>query len=135
MYKLDHHCFFINNCVGQHNQKFFAQFLFYLWLPALISFGTHLFCLLYDKHFRVSSVYTGPGSLRGLIICHWVFNSFIFLCTFGLFCFQMYLIKANLTSIEFRNSFFRKLTPYQRPWREAFAGGPGPANSKRSSAA
>jgi hypothetical protein len=34
----------------------------------------------------------------------------------------MYLIKVNLTSIEFFNKFFRKNLPYSRSWKEALKG-------------
>ncbi|ESO93743.1 hypothetical protein LOTGIDRAFT_205637 [Lottia gigantea] len=37
--RMDHHCPWINNCVGEFNQKFFIQFLFYVGLLSLYAFG------------------------------------------------------------------------------------------------
>ncbi len=35
--KMDHHCPWINNCVGEWNQKYFIQFLFYVGVLSLYS--------------------------------------------------------------------------------------------------
>jgi len=35
--RMDHHCPWINNCVGERNQKYFLQFLFYVGLLAVYS--------------------------------------------------------------------------------------------------
>ena len=40
--KMDHHCPWINNCVGFFNYKFFMQFIFYTCLLCLFSFGCSL---------------------------------------------------------------------------------------------
>ncbi|XP_069584969.1 palmitoyltransferase ZDHHC3-like isoform X1 [Ranitomeya imitator] len=37
--RMDHHCPWINNCVGELNQKYFIQFLFYTGLTSLYSVG------------------------------------------------------------------------------------------------
>ena len=34
---MDHHCPWINNCVGERNQKYFLQFLFYVGVLAVYS--------------------------------------------------------------------------------------------------
>ena len=37
IYKMDHHCPWVNNCIGAYNQKHFVLFLFYITVAALYS--------------------------------------------------------------------------------------------------
>lgn len=56
--KMDHHCPWINNCVGELNQKYFIQFLFYIGLSSV--YATTLVIVSWiidpgvkDKHFKL----------------------------------------------------------------------------------
>jgi hypothetical protein len=47
--KMDHHCPWINNCVGQFNQKFFIQFCYYCFLGCSQAAFITIYYLIY-KH-------------------------------------------------------------------------------------
>ncbi|XP_050415305.1 palmitoyltransferase ZDHHC3 [Patella vulgata] len=46
--RMDHHCPWINNCVGEFNQKFFIQFLFYVGLLSVYAFGLTIAAWIID---------------------------------------------------------------------------------------
>jgi hypothetical protein len=47
--KMDHHCPWINNCIGQFNQKFFILFCFYCFLGCLHGIYLMIFYTIYRK--------------------------------------------------------------------------------------
>jgi palmitoyltransferase len=55
--KMDHHCPWVNNCVGENNQKFFVLFTLYI---ALISVHA-LFLCIHHFIYCVSDEWRGPG--------------------------------------------------------------------------
>ncbi|CAD5122232.1 DgyrCDS10681 [Dimorphilus gyrociliatus] len=48
--KMDHHCPWINNCVGEYNQKFFIQFLFYVGLSSLYAIALVIASFVIDSN-------------------------------------------------------------------------------------
>ena len=40
--KFDHHCVYINNCLGYRNHKYFMMFLFFITLYIILSTATSL---------------------------------------------------------------------------------------------
>ncbi|RCN32131.1 DHHC zinc finger domain protein [Ancylostoma caninum] len=57
--KMDHHCPWVNNCVGEFNQKFFLQFLFYVGLSSTYSILVMVLSWIYDDEFASTGL-KGP---------------------------------------------------------------------------
>ncbi|VDM43885.1 unnamed protein product [Toxocara canis] len=57
--KMDHHCPWVNNCVGEFNQKYFLQFLLYVGLSSSYALGLVVTAWMYhDEH--------GPIGAKGM---------------------------------------------------------------------
>jgi hypothetical protein len=93
--KMDHHCPWIYNCVGEKNQKYFYLFLLHVFLvdvffvlsscaPALNAFGAPI---------------TDPG--RPWIIMTFVIAAVLSVAIGAFLAFHTYLIVHNMTTIEF----------------------------------
>lgn len=95
--KMDHHCFWINNCVNYDNQGHFIRFLFFTALANLLIFtyvcGEFVAILLFDRHLLHRRDYyllvlSGMSSLVLLIMT----SFFLYL--------QLRLALMNMTFIE-----------------------------------
>lgn len=58
---MDHHCFFLNNCVGRNNLKPFLLFLAWMLLGSIYLIGCLLFLMVQRRH-AVSRYIIFPGS-------------------------------------------------------------------------
>ncbi|KAF4100823.1 palmitoyltransferase ZDHHC3 [Onychostoma macrolepis] len=99
--KMDHHCPWVNNCVGESNQKYFVLFTMYIALislHALIMVAVHfIFC--FDEDWAKCSSFSPPTTVILLILL--CFESLLFLIfTAVMFGTQIHSICNDETGIE-----------------------------------
>uniref|UniRef100_A0A0X3PT62 Palmitoyltransferase n=1 Tax=Schistocephalus solidus TaxID=70667 RepID=A0A0X3PT62_SCHSO len=101
--KMDHHCPWINNCVGFHNYKYFVVFLFWGTLYCVYIVATSV---VYFIDFWGHIQYTPPSRYNFLFV---FFVAIMFgLSQLILFCYHIYLLSQNRTTLEsFRAPTFR----------------------------
>ncbi|XP_070583469.1 palmitoyltransferase ZDHHC3 isoform X3 [Erythrolamprus reginae] len=111
--KMDHHCPWVNNCVGENNQKYFVLFTMYIALislHALIMVGFHfLYCL--EEDWTKCSSFSPPTTVILLILL--CFEALLFLIfTSVMFGTQVHSICTDETDIE-------QLKKEQPTWEKA----------------
>ncbi|XP_061443947.1 palmitoyltransferase ZDHHC3 isoform X1 [Rhineura floridana] len=99
--KMDHHCPWVNNCVGENNQKYFVLFTMYIALislHALIMVGFHfLYC--FEEDWTKCSSFSPPTTVILLILL--CFEALLFLIfTSVMFGTQVHSICTDETGIE-----------------------------------
>ncbi|KAG7197605.1 hypothetical protein KM043_006043 [Ampulex compressa] len=77
--RMDHHCPWINNCVGERNQKYFIQFLVYVGMLALYAItlviASWFFeCPQCNNDINFALCYIGTGIFTLWDVCHCNFN-------------------------------------------------------------
>ncbi|KAI3358715.1 hypothetical protein L3Q82_015121 [Scortum barcoo] len=99
--KMDHHCPWVNNCVGENNQKYFVLFTMYIALisfHALIMVAFHfVFCI--EEDWTKCSNFSPPATVILLILL--CFEGLLFLIfTAVMFGTQVHSICTDETGIE-----------------------------------
>ncbi|CAL8101201.1 unnamed protein product [Orchesella dallaii] len=76
--KMDHHCPWVNNCVGENNQKFFVLFTFYIALTSIhaLFLGINHFIICIQHDWKECSAFTPPATVVFLIFL--IFEALLF---------------------------------------------------------
>lgn len=99
--KMDHHCPWINNCVGEYNQKFFMLFTFYIMMISIYSLilaAQYVFSCS-DKDWQGCSYFSPPATI--IFIIFLVFEGLLFgIFTLVMLCTQVSAVISDETTIE-----------------------------------
>merc|ERR1712194_478640 len=104
--KMDHHCPWVNNCVGHGNYRYFCLFMLFL------TFGcTYLLVVFYynlDDVVMYRRRRRGTRESRQCIATCFTMCGSVLMALCGLGGFHLYLVLTNQTTIEFQTNILRR---------------------------
>lgn len=110
--RMDHHCPWTGNCVGEDNIGYFIQFLF--WASTTILF----FYILEFFFYIFGGVNFGEEIERVFMIFNWVMGMLIGSAIFYLFHYQVKNTKINITTVEDFIKDAAKKKPFDKGWKK-----------------
>jgi palmitoyltransferase len=127
VFRMDHHCEWINNCVGVRNQKYFILFLFYVFLFGIYNIAllvAHLIMNLTNKQKPIATIGANISWLfpwgMVLTIVLAIISAFFIFFTADFLYEQLEAISENQTTVETYKNVVGKPGDFWRNLEELF---------------
>ena len=78
---MDHHCYFMDNCIGKNTLKYFIQYTF--WVTVSMAWGAYFYCSSFHNQNVTGGGFTSVFDIRPdifvlnllkIVSMHWIFN-------------------------------------------------------------